>query len=274
MDLIQKIIDIIKEKTGATSDALAWAMLVVGALIIVFALIGIVISIYLWIKYHNLNKTKNSCGLTGEEAARKILDNNGLQNIRVSATGSFIFGNSYSHVFKKVRLRRFTYKKDSITSLAMAAEKSALAVMDKEHDPVMKARNVLIPLQILGPFMFLPLVIIGVAIDLAIAYLQKTNPSFIPTLICAGSGVLLYVVSFVLTIVILKAETKAQAKSLEILKKENMANQKELELIKDLYKAYNLEYVNNMIISFLELVLRVLQIVAALQGGASKSSNN
>lgn len=274
MDLIQKIIDIIKEKTGATSDALAWAMLVVGALIIVFALIGIVISIYLWIKYHNLNKTKNSCGLTGEEAARKILDNNGLQNIRVSATGSFIFGNSYSHVFKKVRLRRFTYKKDSITSLAMAAEKSALAIMDKEHDPVMKARNVLIPLQILGPFMFLPLVIIGVAIDLAIAYLQKTNPSFIPTLICAGSGVLLYVVSFVLTIVILKAETKAQAKSLEILKKENMANQKELELIKDLYKAYNLEYVNNMIISFLELVLRVLQIVAALQGGASKSSNN
>ena len=159
---MQQIIDFIKQNTGTTSDAIAWAMLIVGALIIVFALIGVGISIFLFFKYHKLNKTKNSCGLTGEEAARRILDNNGLQHIAVKCTGSIIWGNSYSHYFKKVRLRRFTYKKDSVTSLAMAAEKSALAVLDKEHDPLMKTRNVLIPLQIFGPLMFIPLIAIGV----------------------------------------------------------------------------------------------------------------
>lgn len=271
---MQFIIDFIKENTGTTSDGIAWAMLIVGALIIVFALVGVVISIFLFFKYHKLNKTKNSCGLTGEQAARRILDNNGLQHIRVKATGSLIWGNSYSHYFKKVRLRRLTYKKDSVTSLAMAAQKSALAVMDKENDPIMKTRNVLIPLQIFGPLMFIPLVALGVVIDILIAVNTNTAPNFIFTFIFAGVGVLFYAVSFALTVVILKAETKAQAKSIEILRQENLANESEIESIKELYKLYNLEYINNMILAFLELLLRVLQIVAAIQGNSSNFGNN
>ena len=264
---MQEIINIIKEKTGATSDGLAIAMFVVAILILVFALVGIVISIVLWVKYHKLNKTKNSCGLTGEQAARKILDNNGLQHIKVKCTGSLLWGNSYSHFFKKLRLRRFTYKKDSVTSLAMAAQKSSLAIMDKEKDPIMKTRNVLIPIQFFGPMMFLPMVVVGVILDIIIA----TNPEMLFTFIFAGLGVAFYAVSFALTAVILKAETKAQQKSIEIMRAERLATEGEIESIKGLYKVYNLEYVNNMILAFLELLLRVLQIVAAFQGSSSSS---
>ena len=156
----------------------------------------------------------------------------------------------------------------------MAAQKSSLAIMDKENDPVMKTRTVLIPIQFFGPMMFLPLIIIGILIDIAIAVANDKSPNFIFTFIFAGAGVLLYVVAFALTAVILKAETKAQAKSIEILKKENLANETEIEQIKGLYKIYNLEYVNNMILAFLELLLRVLQIVAAAQGSSARSSSN
>lgn len=269
-----EIINFIKEKTGTTSDGIAIAMLVVMILIIIFALVGIVINIILFFKYHKLNKTKNSCGLTGEQAARKILDNNGLENIKVKATGSLIFGNSYSHVFKKVRLRRLTYKKDSVTSLAMASQKSSLAIMDKEKDPVMKTRNILIPIQVLAPVMFVPLVVVGIIIDILIAAANNTSPNYIVTFILAGVGVLFYAVSFILTIVILKAETKAQGKSIEILTNEKLATPEEIEEIKGLYKLYNLEYVNNMILAFLELVLRVLQIIAAAQGSSSSVKSN
>ena len=271
---MQQLIDFIKQNTGTTSDVIAIAMLVVMALIIVFGVIGIFISIVLWFKYHKLNKTKNSCGMTGLEVARKILDDNGLENIKVKATGSLIWGNSYSHYFHKVRLRRFTYKKDSVTSLAMAAQKSSLAIMDKEKDPIMKTRNILIPIQFFGPIMFLPLVIIGLLLDIFIAVSNNKEPNFLITFILAGVGVLFYVIAFILTGVILKAETKAQAKSIEILKQEKLATQEEIEQIKGLYKLYNLEYVNNMILAFLELVLRVLQIVAAVQGNSSRSSSN
>ena len=91
------------------------------------------------------------------------------------------------------------------------------------------------------------------------------------TFIIAGVGVLFYAVTFALTVVILKAETKAQARSIEILREEKLANETEIEQINGLYKLYNLEYVNNMILAFLELLLRVLQIVAAIQGGSSSS---
>ena len=47
---MQQIIDFIKQNTGTTSDAIAWAMLIVGALIVVFALIGLGISIFLFFK--------------------------------------------------------------------------------------------------------------------------------------------------------------------------------------------------------------------------------
>ena len=271
---MEQIIEIIKQNTGTTSDGLAIAMFIVGILIIIFGIVGGCISLFLFFKYHKYNRTKNSCGLTGEQAARKILDENGLENIKIKCTGSIIWGNSYSHVFKKIRLRRFTYKKDSITSLAMAAQKSSLAIMDKENDPLMKTRNVLIPLQILGPLMFIPLVVVGILLDLLIASVNETAPNFMATFIMAGAGLLFYLVSFVLAIVILKAETKAQRKSLDILRDGNLATESEIESIQDLYKMYNLEYINNMIIAMLELILRVLQIIASLQGSSSRSSNN
>ena len=56
VDSMQKIIDLIKEGTGTTSNGIAWAMFIVGCLIVIFGLIGIFISIFLWLKYHNLNK--------------------------------------------------------------------------------------------------------------------------------------------------------------------------------------------------------------------------
>lgn len=269
---MQKIIDLVKESTGTTSTGIAMAMIIVGALIVVFALISVGISIVLFFKYRKLNKTPNSCGMSGEEVARRILDDNGLQQIKIKCTGSLLWGNSYSHYFKKLRLRRFTYKKRSVTSLAMASQKSALAIMDKEGDPIMKKRNVLIPLQFFGPMMFIPLIAIGVCIDLVLA--TKGHNNFVCTFISAGLGLAIYVVALLLTIVILKAETKAQAKSIEILRQNNLATEDEIESIKDLYKCYNIEYVNNIIISALELLLRVLQIIGAIQGRASSSNNN
>lgn len=88
--------------------------------------------------------------------ARQLPDKNGLQNIKVSKTGSILLGSSYSHCFRKVRLRRLTWKKDSVTSLTMAAQKSSLAVLDKEGDPDMRKRVRLTPFICLRPTTFVP----------------------------------------------------------------------------------------------------------------------
>ena len=60
----------------------------------------------------------------------------------------------------------------------------------------------------------------------------------------------------------------------EILQKDNLATDEEIESMKKLFKLYNIEYINNIILEFLELIMRVLMIIAKLQNNASKSSND
>ena len=75
-----------------------------------------------------------------------------------------------------------------------------------------------------------------------------------------------------MSIKVLKTEVKAQNKAYEVLKENKMATDEELKMLKKLFKLYNIEYVNDMIVSLLELIYRVLQIVAILQ--QNSNSNN
>lgn len=110
-------------------------MMVVLVLIVIASIGSLIVSIGLTFSYVKYKRKKNSAGLTGEEVCRKILDDNDLTHIKVTKNGSLMFGNSYSHYFKRVRLRRLTYRRKSVTSLAMAGQKASLAILDKENDP-------------------------------------------------------------------------------------------------------------------------------------------
>ena len=210
------------------SDAVILAMGVVGALLLVASIFALFVSIYLAIRYTRYNRKQSSCGMTGEQVARDILDQNGLQRIKVSKTGSILLGNSYSHYFKKVRLRRLTWKKQSVTSLAMAAQKSALAVLDKENDPDMQTRVRLTPVIYIGPLAFVPMVIIGALLDL---YMFKTTNGMY-TILLTAIALVFYLLSFIMSIQVLKTEKKAQQRAYDIMKENGMATDEELAMCK------------------------------------------
>lgn len=257
---------------GGLDGVSEWVIIAMGVVVVLLAVVSafaLVISIYLSISYALYNKKQNSCGKTGEEIARTILDRNGLQKIKVSKTGSILFGNSYSHYFKKVRLRRLTWKKQSVTSLAMAAQKSALAVLDKENDADMRTRVRLTPLIYFGPVAFVPMVVIGVLLDLFVL----SSADGICTVILTFAGLGIYLLSFIMSIYVLKTEKKAQNRAYEIMKKEGMATDEELDMCLKLFRLYNIEYINDMVIALLELIYRVLQIVAQVQNSSSSSND-
>lgn len=167
---MSEFIAIVRETANGSldgvSEGIILAMGVVLGLLIIVSIFALIVSICLAISYVKYNRKQNSRGQTGEHIARTILDKHGLSNIKVSKTGSILFGNSYSHYFKKVRLRRLTWQKKSVTALSMAAQKSALAVLDKENDPDMRTRVRLTPLIYLGPIAFVPMVVIGALLDM------------------------------------------------------------------------------------------------------------
>ena len=256
------------EEFKNVSPALQWAIFIVGCLIVLAAVVATVISIWLAIRYIKFNRRQNSKNITGGEAAREILDKNGLKHIKISTFGSLLFGNSYSHYFNKVRLRRLTKNKTSITSLAIGAEKSALAIMDKEGDKDMKHRVALTPFIYFGPLAFIPLIVIGVLIDFMIF-----NFSGHATIISAAVGLLLYVISFVLSIKVLKTEVKAQKRACEILLKENMATEEEVNMMQELFKLYNIQYVIDIVIELLQMIMKVLEFVAKMQSNAKSNGD-
>jgi Zn-dependent membrane protease YugP len=243
------------------------ALVIVGAMIAVVGIYAGIVSIWLAVKYARFNRRKNSAGLSGQEVARKILDDNGLQDIKVKATGSLTFGNSYSHYFKKVRIRRLTRHEKSLTSLGMGAQKASLAILDKEGDPDMKKRIRLFPLITFGPFAFIPLILIGAALDYFVF-----NQTGIATIVAGVIGLLFYGYSLILSILTLKTEKKAQEKAYAILSAKKLATNEELDSLKELFRLYNIQYINDIILSSLELLYFVLQILAAAQGNSTSSS--
>ena len=241
------------------------AIAIVGLLIGIVSIVSGIVSIWLAIRYSKFNKTENSAGMTGQDVARKILDDFGLTHIKVSVTGSLMFGNSYSHYFKKVRLRRMTRHETSLTSLGMGAQKAALAVLAKEGDPDMKRRIRLVPLITFGPFAFIPLLVVGIALDLYVF-----NQTGTCTMVLGGLGLLFYIYSIVLSITTLKTEKKAQVRANEILLEQGLITEEEAAKLQKLFHLYNVQYVNDIILSVLELIYNVLKIVAMFKGDSSK----
>lgn len=239
------------------------ALAIVCLLIAVVGIVSLVVSGWLAIKYYKFNRKENSLNMTGEQVARKVLDDNGLENIKVSVTGSLMFGNSYSHYFKKVRLRRMTRHKTSVTALGMGAQKACLAVLDKEKDPDMKKQVRLYPMITFGPFAFIPLILVGAALDYFVF-----NQSGVCTYVLGGLGLLFYVYAIVLSVLTLKTEKKAQERAYVYLQEKRMATEEELADLKELFHLYNIQYINDIILACLELIYTVLQIAVELKKDA------
>ena len=237
------------------------ALMIVGVLIAIVGIVSGITSIWLVVKYFRFNRRENSLGLTGIEIARKILDDNGLEHIKVKRTGSLLFGNSYSHYFKKVRLRGFIRHETSLTSMGMGAQKAALAILDQEGDKDMKKRIRLVPLVTFGPFAFIPLILIGGVLDYFVF-----NGSGICTLVLGTIGLMFYVYSVVLSVLTLKTEKKAQSRAYEILQRDYLIKDDELSALKELFHLYNVQYINDIILSSLELLYTVLEIAIAVKG--------
>lgn len=246
--------------------ALEIALMVVGTLIFFVGIASVITNTWLIVKYYKYNRRENSLGMTGSELARSILDSHGLERIKVKRTGSLLFGNSYSHFFKKIRLRSFIRHETSLTSIGMGAQKAALAILDKEGDPDMKRRIRLIPLISFGPFMFIPLMLGGIALDFFVFNNETTG---ILTIVFGIIGLLFYIYSIVLAVSTLKTERKAQDRAYEILKRDYGVNDDELSALKELFHLYNIQYINDLIMASLELIYFILEILVASKGNST-----
>ena len=114
-----------------------------------------------------------------------------------------------------------------------------------------------------GPFAFIPLLLIGAALDYFVF-----GGKGICTLVLGAIGFMFYAYSVVLSVLTLKTEKKAQNRAYEILKRDYYITDDELSALKELFHLYNIQYINDIILSSLEMIYTVLQIAIAVKGNA------
>ena len=73
-----------------------------------------------------------------------------------------------------------------------------------------------------------------------------------------------------LSVLTLKTEKKAQERAYDILKREYHITNDELSALKELFRLYNIQYINDIILSVLELIYTLLEIAIAVKGNVDR----
>ncbi len=108
--------------------------------------------------FEKFSRVRSNVGLTGAEIARRMLDSNGLNAVRVEETQGFL-SDHYDPRSKTLRLSPNVYRSNSIAAAGVAAHEAGHAVQDASAYGMLKLRSALVPtVQIgswLGPIIFM-----------------------------------------------------------------------------------------------------------------------
>lgn len=115
---------------------------------VILMLIIIVLPLYANMRinstYSKYSKKQNSGKLTGKEVAEKILEMNGLSNVKVGRINGSLTDH-YDPRNKTISLSDGIYNSNSISACAVAAHEVGHAIQDKEHYSMLVFRSKLVP---------------------------------------------------------------------------------------------------------------------------------
>lgn len=211
-------------------------LVIIGFLIAAFASSGVQMA------FKKYSKVKSYRNYTGFDAARKILDDNGLYHIRIE----HINGNLSDHFDPKanvIRLSDSTYGSDSVAAIGVAAHEAGHAVQYAENYAPIKLRNSMVPAVNICSTLSMPLFIIG--LFLGIAGL-------------ANIGILMYSAALVFQVVTLPVEFNASRRAIKILSSSAMLDEEELRGAKKVLSAAAMTYVAAVLASLLQILRLVL----------------
>ena len=107
------------------------------------------------------SRVRNGSGITGEEAARRILNSEGLYNVQIECLSSDR-GDHYDPRTNTVRLSRSNFTQPSVTAVGVAAHECGHAIQHAKAYAPLNFRSALVPVANIGSHLGLPLILLGV----------------------------------------------------------------------------------------------------------------
>ena len=200
--------------------------------------------------YRTYSQVRCSTGVTGAEAARAMMDANGLSGIAINVlNGGNALTNYYDPKTKSLNLSREVYSSPSVSSVCIACHEVGHAIQDAQHYAPLALRNGIVPAVNLTQMVSWPLIFFGLIASTASPY-----GSFLFTI-----GVLCFLVVVFFHLITLPVEFNASNRALENLRTLNLVNEEDYIGSRTVLRAAAMTYVAALATAVASL-LRILLI--------------
>ena len=120
------------------------------------------------------SKVRNMRGITGAEAARNLLNREGLYNVQIECLNAND-GDHYDPRTDTVRLSYNNYNGTSVTAVSVAAHECGHAIQHAHGYAPMSIRAALVPVVNIGSNLSIPLIFLGVLLSWNQTLIQLGN---------------------------------------------------------------------------------------------------
>ncbi len=188
------------------------------------------------------SRVRSSSGLTGAEAARMILDSQGLFNVGIERVSGSLTDH-YDPRSKTLRLSDSTFGSPSVAAISVAAHESGHALQDKVHYRPLLLRSTLVPAAQFGSNLAWPIFLFGLIFSMQ------------PLM---TAGIILFSLAVLFQLITLPVEFDASARALRILEGQRILSEQELQGGRKVLRAAGLTYVAALASSMLQLIRLLL----------------
>ncbi|WP_214226216.1 zinc metallopeptidase [Pedobacter sp. B4-66] len=211
--------------------------------------IGLIVSNRLKSKFAEYSQVGLRNGLSGREIAEKMLQDNGIYDVRVISTPGHL-SDHYNPQDRTVNLSEDVYYGRSVSAAAVAAHECGHAVQHATAYSMLKFRSAIVPLVNISSQLSQWIILIGLGFMFGAA-----NPTVLLV------GIILFAVTTVFTVITLPVEYDASNRALRWLENKNMTTAAEHDQAADALKWAARTYVVAAISSVATLLYYILLFV-------------
>lgn len=219
-------------------------------LILIGAVICMIASAKLKSTYSKYSKVRSLSGITGAEAARKILYSQGIRDVRVEHVSGELTDH-YDPRDRVLRLSDTTYQDTSIAAVGVAAHECGHAVQHATGYALLNIRNSIAPVVSIGSNLSWPLILLGVVLSWNSVLIRL--------------GIWMFALAVLFQLITLPVEIDASSRALRLLQENGILYQDEIPGTKRVLSAAAMTYVA----ALLSVILQMLRLVV-LFGGRSR----
>lgn len=215
-------------------------------LIIIMFFVSLIVQGSVSSKFKKYSQVPVSGGMTGYEAAKRVLESAGLDDVKIEMTHGTL-SDHYDPMHKTLRLSEAVYRSTSVAAVAVASHEAGHAIQHAEGYKPLMIRTSSVFMVNFGSKLSWPIFFLGLLFG------------FAPLV---NIGIALYVLIVLFTLITLPVEFNASSRAMNLMTANGIISESEKPMARDMLSTAAKTYV----VSAVSAILQLLRLIAIAQG--------